>query len=70
MATATKPMDQEEISNRELDAAVAAFAKKTHSALEEAKGKMTSEEAAKADAEAKIIFDRASAAAKSSQHSA
>ena len=70
VATAYKPKSQEDIRDQELDAAVGAFAKKAHSVIEEARSKMTPEEAAKADAEAKAIFDHATSAAKSSRHSA
>jgi hypothetical protein len=70
VATAYKPEGQEDIRDKELDATVDAFAKKAHAVIEEARSKMTPEEAAKADAEAKTIFDRATSAAKSSRHSA
>jgi hypothetical protein len=70
MATTYKPESQEEVRDQELDAAVDAFAKKAHSAIEEARSKLSPEEAAKVDAEAKAIFDRATSAAKSSRHSA
>jgi hypothetical protein len=69
MATAHKPR-LPEFEDSELDADVDAFAKKLHSKIQKARSKMTKEEAAKADAKAKAIFDRASAAAKSSRHSA
>lgn len=65
MATAYKPN-----VDSELEAGLNAFAKKVHSAIEEARSKMSDEEQREADRKAKAIFDRASAAAKSSQHSA
>jgi len=65
MATAHKP-DQEELQRQELNA----FAKKVHSAIEESRSKMSAEEAAEADAKAKAIFDRASAAAKQTRRGA
>jgi hypothetical protein len=70
MATAYKPETQEELRDQALDMEVDAFAKKAHHAIEDARGKMSPTEKAKADAEAKAIFDRATSAAKSSRHSA
>jgi hypothetical protein len=70
MATAHKPRFTEIEDDPGLDADLDAFVKKVHSTIQDARSKMTAEEIAKADAEAKVIFDRASAAAKSSRHSA
>lgn len=70
MATAYRPETQDESQITELDATVNAFAKKAHSVIEESRSKMTEEEAAEADAKAKAIFDRASAAAKRTRRGA
>ncbi|MGA6980152.1 MAG: hypothetical protein WBZ11_01220 [Candidatus Sulfotelmatobacter sp.] len=67
MATAYKPNTRE---NRELDSDVDAFIKKMHATIQDARGQMTDEEAAKADAEAKTILNRATSAAKSPRHTA
>lgn len=69
MATAHKPRVSE-IEDSELDADLNAFAKKLHSTIQDARSKMSDEEMAQADAEAKTILTRASAAAKSSRHTA
>lgn len=70
MATAYKPRTRGEVSDRDLDAGVDAFISKLHGTLQDARSKMSDEEAEQADQEAKKILDRASAAAKSSRHSA
>jgi hypothetical protein len=70
MATAYKPRTREEVSDRDLDAGVDAFVNKLHSTIQDSRSKMSEEEAERADEEAKKILDRASAAAKSSRHSA
>lgn len=70
MATAYKPRTREEVSDRELEHGLDVFANKVHSAIEDARSKMSEEEAEEADRKAKAIFDRASGAAKSSRHSA
>jgi hypothetical protein len=70
MATVSKPRSDEEISDRDLDAEVDTFVKKVHATIQDARAKMSDEEVQKADEEAKTILDRATAAAKSSRHSA
>jgi F0F1-type ATP synthase membrane subunit b/b' len=70
MATAYKLRVPNDVADPQLDAEVDAFVNKVHATIEDARSKMSDEEVAKADAEAKAIFDRASAAAKSSRHSA
>jgi len=70
MATAYKPRTDEEISDNGLQVEVDAFVKKLHSTLQDARSKMSDEEAEKADQEAKTILNRATSAAKSSRHSA
>jgi hypothetical protein len=69
MATAYKLTD-EEIAERELEADVAEFAAKANATIQEARSKMTDEERVEADTKAQAIFDRASAAAKSSRRRA
>jgi hypothetical protein len=64
MATASKP------EVKELDVEIDAFVKKAHATIEDARSKMSDEEVAEADRKAKAIFDRASAAARSSRHRA
>jgi hypothetical protein len=68
VATAPKPNFEDE--DMELENEINDFAGRIHSTLQKARSKMSKEEAAKADEQAKAIFDRANAAAKSSRHSA
>jgi len=70
MTTACKPETSQQVDRREFEAELDAFAKKVQNVIEKARSKMTDEEREKADQEAKIIFDRASADAKSSRHTA
>jgi len=70
MATASKPRTDEEVADRQLDGEVDAFVNKLHSTIQEARSKMSDEDLEKADEEARAILNRASAAAKSSRHSA
>jgi hypothetical protein len=70
MATAYKPQVPDDVDDPNLDAEVDAFVKKVHSTIQEARSRMSDEELVKADAKAEAIFDRASAAVKSSRHSA
>lgn len=67
MATAYKPDTHED---RELDSETDSFVKKLHATIQDARSKMTDEEVAKADEEAKAILNRATSAAKSSRHTA
>jgi hypothetical protein len=70
MATAYKPRTRGEVPDHNLDAEVDTFLSKLHSTIQDARSKMTDEEAEKADQKAKKILDRATAAAKASRHSA
>jgi hypothetical protein len=70
VTSARKPESRGDILDRELEIEVNAFTQKVQNAIEEARGKMTEADREKADREAKIILDRASAAAKSSRHTA
>ncbi|MGA8312038.1 MAG: hypothetical protein WB755_18535 [Terriglobales bacterium] len=70
MATAYKPRVPNDVADPGLDAEVDAFVNKVHATIQDARSKMTEEEAAKADEQAKAIFDRATSVAKSSRHSA
>jgi len=70
MATAYKPETRAEIADRELDSEVDTFVQKLHATIQEARSKMSDDEVAKADREAKAVLDRATSAAKSSRHTA
>jgi hypothetical protein len=71
VATAHKPNFHEvdDDQDKELGNEVNGFVRRVHSTLQEARSKMSKEEAAKADEQAKAIFARATSAAKSSRHS-
>jgi hypothetical protein len=67
MATAYKPDTRED---RELDSETDSFVRKLHATIQNARSKMTDEEVAKADKDAKAILNHATSAAKSSRHTA
>lgn len=67
MTTAYKPETRE---NRELDSEVDSFVKKLHATIQDARSRMSDEEAAEADKQAKTILNRATSAAKSPRHTA
>lgn len=69
MATAYKLTD-DEIAARELEDDIAAFAAKAHSTIQEARSKMSEKERIEADEKAKVIFGRATSAAKSARRRA
>lgn len=70
MASTCKPLPPEHVADHELDSDVESFVRKLHSTLQEARSKMSDEEVAKADQEAKAVLERASASAKASQRRA
>jgi len=72
VATVPKPNFRPEVKDEdiELENEINDFAGRVHSTLQEARSKMSKEEAAEADKQAKAIFDRATSAVKSSRHSA
>jgi hypothetical protein len=56
VATVPKP-NREEIEDMELESEISDFATRVHSTLQQARSKMSAEEAAEADKKAKAIFD-------------
>jgi hypothetical protein len=70
VTTACKPERIQKVNDDELLSELDAFGRKLHGAIQDARSKMTDKEAAAADKETKAILGRASAAVKSSRHSA
>ena len=70
MATSCKPETALEAKDREISSRIKDFAERVNSVIQEARANMTDSEREEADRKAKVIFDRASDAAKSSRHTA
>jgi len=68
--TAQKPETAQQLDDRQLDARIEAFIRKTHGAIKEARTRMTDEQVEKADKEAAAILKSASDGAKAARRRA